>query len=114
MEPHGQQGQLFQFLCAIWFARIRRASVVRYRKTECRKSAGVILGTVTILGTITLPPTDPKSATLGRDPTAQLHQQALTTKAALPGDLTRASFGPKMVSTNDGADVRPNWRERAG
>ena len=34
----------------------------------------------------------------------------------LPGDLTVPSFGPRMVCTKCGmigADVRPNWRERA-
>jgi hypothetical protein len=33
----------------------------------------------------------------------------------LPGDLTVASFGPRMVCTKCGivgADVRPNWKER--
>jgi ribosomal protein S27AE len=34
----------------------------------------------------------------------------------LPGDVTVRSFGPRMVCTKCGtigADVRPNWRERA-
>jgi hypothetical protein len=34
----------------------------------------------------------------------------------LPGDLTVKSFEPRMVCTKCGtvgADVRPNWRERA-
>jgi hypothetical protein len=57
MVPREQQGRLFQVRCAIWFARIQG---VPYPKTECGKSAGATVGTVTTLGIVGLPSPDPQ------------------------------------------------------
>jgi hypothetical protein len=46
----------------------------------------------------------------------QCRHQVIVNVDHLPGDLTVKSFEPRMVCTKCGtigADVRPNWRERA-
>ena len=76
------------------------------------------------LRTISAPPVEPMTLQNLRENgvrslAVQCHQcghEVVLNVDHLPGDLTVPSFGPKMVCTKCGtigADVRPNWRERA-